>query len=144
MRAMPNRTTKKAAKLALAPRATGASKSTAPTVAPTVPQGPGIGGFPALDAEAIRAPLQYVNAVRALPTPDGLVLYCFAASPDARNTLSMASAPVAKLLIPTGFVRQVLDVLGEQAANMGLLADLAEGVSADATVSPSPTTPVRG
>jgi hypothetical protein len=144
MRAMPNRTTKKAAKLTLAPRA---AKSTGATVPPTVPQSPGLGGFPALDAEAIRAPLQYVNAVRALPTPDGLVLYCFAASPDARNTLSMASAPVAKLLIPTGFVRQVLDVLGEQAADMGLLADLAEEAPAPAAttaVEPSPANPVRG
>ena len=141
---MPNRTTKKATKLARAPRAT---KSTGATVAPTVPQG--LGGFPALDAEAIRAPLQYVNAVRALPTPDGLVLYCFAVSPDARSTLSMASAPVAKLLIPTGFVRQVLDVLGEQAANMGLLADLAEEAPAPApaattAVEPSPATTVQG
>lgn len=138
---MPNRTTKKATKLARAPRATGS------TVAPTVPQSPGLGGFPALDAEAIRAPLQYVNAVRALPTPDGLVLYFFAASHDARNTLSMASAPVAKLLIPTGFVRQVLDVVGEQAADMGLLADLTEEApvpAATTPVEPSPTTTVQG
>jgi hypothetical protein len=131
---MPNRTTKKTTKKAARP-----ARAVTPAVTPV----PVTGHFPALDAEAIRAPLQYVNAVRALPTPDGLELYFFAASHNARNTLSMASAPVAKLLIPTGFVRQVLDVIGEQAASLGLLADLAEEAIAT-PVEPSPTTPVQG
>lgn len=117
---MPKRPSKKSAPVTAPPPA--------PSAAPNQSSAP---SFPQASARGLRAPVQYVNAARAIPAADGLLLYLFAAGPDAARSATGVD-PVVKLLVPPGFLVNLLDLLAEQAQAMGLLPS---EVSADA---PSP------
>lgn len=102
-------------------------KNHKPAAASAAPKPTVIGAVPLeISARGRAAPVQYVNAARVIPSPDGLLVYFLARGPDADMLAGAGVDPVAKILLRPDFAEPFVKLVIEQGGRMGLFVEATE------------------